>query len=503
MRCATSRRSRRRALAPPRYGRWALACAALILGSCAVGPNFNRPATPNADHYLPPTPPPEQPVPAPHDATAQRLQPGAELPGEWWELFHSPALQEAVRQALADSPTLAAANATLAEAQQQILVARGALYPHLNVNAAAAHASSSAPTPLAPNEYTLGPSATYTLDVFGGVRRTVEQQAALAQLQRYQLAAAYLTLTGGVVTQALTIASARLQIATTLELIEEDRKNLALTQREFEVGTAARTDVLTADSQLAADLTTLPTLRTQLEQARDALAVLIGHAPAQWPVHEFDVSEFTLPMEIPLTLPATLARQRPDVLAAEAQLHAASAAIGAAYAQEFPSLTLTGSLTREALTAGALFHQFDTLRAAAAAVSAPIFAGGALSAQTQSARDAFTAQAATYQGVVVSALGQVTDDLWALQNDAQRMTVDQHAVDIAFETLKLDQQSYLVGKLNVLQLIDAERTYAQARLGLATARIQQYQDTAGLLVALGGAWWKDPAATGSRSAREP
>jgi NodT family efflux transporter outer membrane factor (OMF) lipoprotein len=235
-------------------------------------------------------------------------------------------------------------------------------------------------------------------------------------------------------------------------------------------------------------------LRTQLEQAGDALAVLTGRAPAQWPVHEFDIGEFTLPGELPLTLPAQLVRQRPDILAAEAQLHATSAAIGVALAQEFPSLTLSGSIDRQALTAGALFHQFQTVRQAGGALAAPIFAGGALYAQTQAARDTYQAQAATYQGVVVTALGQVTDDLWALQNDAERLTVDQHSADIAGEALRLQQASYAVGKTNVLQLIDAQRTYAQARLSLATARIQQYQDTAGLLVALGGGWWKDPAA---------
>jgi len=496
MRCATSERRGRRAAHA--RGRSLGVLVALALASCAVGPDFRRPAPPDADRY-PPTPPPpeaERPAAAPA-ATTQTLLPGQELPAQWWQLFHSTELQTAVRAALTDSPTLAAANATLAAAEQQVIVARGALFPHLSADGGVTHTSSSTPAPqVAPTEYTLGLAATYTLDVFGGLRRGVEQQAALADLQRYQLAAAYLTLTGNVVSEALTIASTRLQIATTLELIESDKKNLELTEREYEVGRAARADVLTADSQLAADLTTLPSLRTQLEQARDALAVLTGHAPVQWPVHEFEVGEFTLPRELPLTLPAQLVRQRPDVLAAEAQLHADSAAIGVAFAAEFPSLTLSGSLSREALTAGALFHQFDTVSAAGAALAAPIFAGGALRAQTQAARDTYTAQVATYRGVVVSALGQVTDDLWALDNDAERMTVDQHSVDIALEALKLQQASYAVGKTSVLQLIDAERTYAQARLSLATARIQQYQDSAGLLVALGGAWWKDPAAGG-------
>ena len=472
-------------------------CAALALAACAVGPDFKRPTPPAADHYLPEDSAPATVAPGAPPATLgsttpPRLVPGAELPAEWWQLFHSPPLQQAIEAALADSPTLAAASATLAQAEEQVAVARGGLWPHLSANAGAQHSSGSGGVPQpSPTVYTLGLSASYALDVFGGTRRGIEQQAALAELERYQLAAAYLTLTGNVVNEALTIASTRLQLATTEELIASDRRNLTLTQREFEVGTAARSDVLTADSQLASDLTQLPTLRQQLNAARDALAVLTGHAPGEWREHDFDVAEFALPGEIPLALPAQLVRQRPDVLAAEAQLHAASAAIGVAFAQEFPSLTLSAALTRSALQPGALFHDFDTLHQAGGALAAPLFEGGALRAQTRAARDALRAQAATYQGVVVAALGQVTDDLWALQNDADRVVVDRHAVEIASESLKLQQASYTVGKTSVLQLIDAQRTYAQARLALATAVIQQYQDAAGLVVALGGAWWKD------------
>jgi NodT family efflux transporter outer membrane factor (OMF) lipoprotein len=468
---------------------------ALLLGGCAVGPDFHRPAAPATDHYLPSG----EAAPANAGAAPPRLVPGAALPGEWWQLFHCEPLTAAVEAALTDSPTLAAATATLEEAGQQVAVARGAFWPRVNANGGAQHTTSTAapggggggPQP-SPNVYSLGVSASYALDVFGATRRAVEQQGALADLERYQQAAVYLTLTGNLVDEALTIASTRLQIATTEELIASDRRNLALTQREFEVGTAARSDVLTADSQLAADLTQLPALHQQLDAARDALAVLTGHPPGEWHSHDFDISEFTLPGEIPLALPSQLVRQRPDVLAAEAQLHASSAAVGVALAQEFPALTLSASLTREALEPGALFHDFDTLRSAGGAVAAPLFAGGALRAQTAAARAAFRAQAATYEGVVVAALGQVTDDLWALQNDAERVVVYRHSVEIASEALRLQQASYTVGKTSVLQLIDAERTYAQARLGLATALVQQYQDAAGLLVALGGGWWKDP-----------
>ncbi|HTW39008.1 MAG TPA: efflux transporter outer membrane subunit [Steroidobacteraceae bacterium] len=478
------------------------AAAAALVTSCAVGPNFQRPQVPATQDYLhAPSAPPGK-----TDAgDVQHLHPGAEIAGEWWQLFGSPPLDEVVRAAIAGSPTLAQADATLAQAREQIVIARAALLPSLSGSADVEHSRASASSqfgtsPGGPggstsssssNLYTMGLSASYNLDLFGGIRRNIEQQSALAEYQRYQLAAAYLTLTGDAVNEALTIAATRLQIATTEDLIASDRKNLALTQREFDVGVGTRADVLTADSQLAADLTQLPTLQKQLEQAFDALTVLVGRAPADWKAHPFDIKELTLPREIPLSLPARLVRQRPDVLAAEAQLHASNAAIGVAIAQQFPSLDLSGAITRQALEAGGLLHQFGTLWDAGGALAVPIFEGGAQRAEVRAARDAFKAQASTYRSVVLEALGQVADDLWALQYDAQLLTVDRHSVDVASEALKLQQKSYAVGTTNVLNLIAAERTYAQARLSYATAQIQQFEDTAGLLVALGGGWWKD------------
>lgn len=476
----------------------AAAAIAVVLAACAVGPDFHRPKPPSAQTYLPAGAASKAAASEGSGAAeardVQRLSPGAAIAGKWWQLFHSPALDEVVRAAIAGSPTLAAANATLAEAREEVTVARAGFLPRVSASAGAQHSGASGPAVLGgggPNLYSVGLSASYSLDVFGGTRRLVEQQRALAELQRDQLAAAYLTLTGDVVDEVLTIVATRLEISTTEDLIVSDRKNLALTQREFDVGTAARSDVLTADSQLAADLTQLPALRKQLDQAYVELAVLAGRSPADWEAHAFDIRDLTLPREIPLSLPSQLVRQRPDVLAAEAQLHAASAAVGIAVAQEFPSITLSASLTRDALQGAALFHQFNTLWSAGGALAQPLFEGGALRAQTRAARDAFKAEAATYQSVVLEALGQVADDLWALQHDAELMTVDRHSVDIASQALELEQKSYSVGTTNVLNLIDAERTYAQARLSFATAEVQQFEDTAGLLVALGGGWWKD------------
>ncbi len=475
--------------------------AAWALAGCAVGPNFHQPAPPGTPGYLHPSS-----DTAPVQAQAQDVQNvslGAELAGEWWQLFHSAQLNEIVRTAIAASPTLVAANATLAQAREQVTVARGAFLPSVSATANAQRASAGdavrAPgTGATANLYSIGLSTSYSPDIFGGTRRAVEQQQALADYQRNQLAAAYLTLTGSVVNEVLTIASTRLQIATAEDLIASDRKNLALTQREFDVGIVPRSDVLTADSQLAADLTQLPSLHKQLDQAYDALAVLAGRAPSEWQVQPVDIDQFTLPREIPVSLPARLVRQRPDVLAAETQLHAASAAIGVAVAQEFPNISLSASVTREALQAADLFHQFDTLWGAAGSVTQPLFKGGALRAQVRAQRDAFKAEAATYQAVVLEALGQVADDLWALQYDAEILTVDRHSMDVALQALKLQQQSYSVGTTTVLNLIAAERAYAQARLSYVSARVQQFTDSASLLTALGGGWWNDPIEAAAR-----
>lgn len=465
--------------------RAAVAVAASLLAGCSVGPNFQRPVPPTTETYY--TPGKETP---PDPGPTQALNPGADLPAQWWEVFKSSALDETLKLSLANSPTLAQATATLAQAREQVRIAQAAFLPRIGGNAGVQRSSS--PQSQA-TTYTLGLSASYAVDVFGGTRRAVEQQRALAEMQGYQLDAAWLTLTGNVVNEALTIASTRLQIATTEELIASDRKNLSLTEREYELGAAARTDVLTAESQLAVDLTSLPSLHQQLGVARDALAVLVGHSPAEWSAPDFDIKDFTLPPEVPVSVPSSLVRQRPDILASEAQLHSSSAAIGVAVAQEFPTLNLTGTLSRQALTGADLFHHFDSLWGAGGTLAAPLFQGGALRAQVRAARDTFSAQTASYKNTVLEALGQVADDLRALNNDADRLRVSRHALAIAEESLKLQQVSYAAGKTTVLQLIDAERTFAQAKLSFVTSQIQQFQDTADLLVALGGGWWNNPA----------
>lgn len=474
------------------------------LTACAVGPNFRRPAPPAANAYYLPDKESSSQAADSSAARGPQQQTGAAIAGQWWQVFHSAQLDETVRLALANSPSIEQAQATLAEAREQITVAASALLPRLDASAGGSHANQPGLQPI--TTFTAGLSASYALDVFGGTRRNVEQQSSLAEMQRYQLAAAYLTLTGNAVTQALNIASARLSVATTLELIDDDRRNLQLTQRELELGAVADIDVLTAQSQLANDEASLPPLRQQLGAARDALAALVGRSPAEYSAPDFDVEQLHLPDTVPVSLPATLVRQRPDILAAESQLHADSAAIGVAIAQELPSLTLTGALSRQGVTPGGLIHNSGgPLVTGAGNLTAPLFQGGALNAQVRAARDEYRGEAAAYRQTVLTALQQVADDLRGLENDAAHVAAARKAADISKQSLDLQRKSYTAGKSTILQLIDAERTYAQARLTLVTAQIQQFQTIADLFVALGGGWWNDPASApaGSSHGRSP
>ena len=470
-----------------------LAGLPVLLGACAVGPDFVRPPPPAVERYT------ATATPASFGAasgTAQSLRMGAAISAQWWELFHSSKLDAVVNRAVAHNKTLAAARASLAQAQQAVAAARAAYFPQLDFGASASRRRSSG-QPTAGGTlagisslYALGPDVAYAPDVFGATRRTVEQQQALAQFQGYELAAAYLALTGNAVSQAVSIASLRGQIAAAEDVVANDERNLALVQQKYEAGKAAWLDVLTARTQLASDRALLPALRQQLSVAQHALSILVSSAPAGWAPPAFALDDFTLPRELPLTLPSELVRQRPDILAAEAQLHASSAAIGIATAQLYPNITLSGSLGQQALSTAALFEPASRYWSLSGQLLAPVFHGGALRAQRRAAIEAYRASLASYEQTVLQGLQQVADVLQALQHDAQLVEAERQILEDATAAVELQRISYAAGKTSVLTLIDAERSYQQARLGLVRAQAQRLQDTTQLFVALGGGWWQ-------------
>jgi NodT family efflux transporter outer membrane factor (OMF) lipoprotein len=454
----------------------------LLAGACTVGPDFKRPETKTAPTYASAE---DDEMPA-----DQHLALGSQPDADWWARFRSPALDGVVRLALSDSQQVAAAKARMAAAEEAVRAATGALLPQLSIGGNVTE-TKFGPAVFGPSSvnippfvaYTAGPNATFPTDLFGGGRRSVEQKAALAQYQALELAETHLALAGNVTTQALAMATAKAEADAVQKIVASDAENIRLVETALNVGSATQTQLVAAQSQLATDRTLLPALRQQQSVARHALAILVGKAPADWSPPAFTIGDFTLPQEIPATLPSELAHNRPDILAAEAQLHAASAAIGVATANLYPSLTLSAGFTEQALALGG---PFSAAWALAASVMQPVFNGGQLSAEKRAAVDRYNEALAQYKQTVLTAFGQVADRLQALANDADQLHAQEAAARTAGRALELARRSYSLGNTGILDVIDTQRRFSQAELGLSQARAQRLLDTAQLFVALGG-----------------
>ncbi len=279
--------------------------------------------------------------------------------------------------------------------------------------------------------YTVGPSINAPLDLFGGNKRRLEEQSAYNEYRAHELNAAYLSLTANVAAQALAVASAGAQIGVIQDIIADDQRNVDLVQTALDNGSATRTQLLTAQSQLATDRTLLPELRQEVSTARHALAILVGKQPAEWTPPDITLNDFVLPGEIPASLPSQLVHRRPDILAAEAQLHAASAAIGVATANLYPNVNLTGTVGQQALTPGGLFDGVALAWSLAANLTQPIYNGGRLKAERRSAIDGYQASLADYRQVVLRSFGEVADRLQALSNDDDQFTSQAAAAQTA------------------------------------------------------------------------
>jgi NodT family efflux transporter outer membrane factor (OMF) lipoprotein len=462
----------------------------LSVAGCAAGPDFTRPVPPPAARYTAETLRGEG---ASADDPVQHIALGQNIQGAWWTLFRSDAINELVTQAVDHNRTLAASMATLAQAQELALARAGSRYPQVDFTAGAGRQQYGkeflGPIGIPPFTYfAVGPTVSYTLDYTGGVARSVEQQYALAEVERHQLDAAYLTVTGQAVMQTLSIASARAQIATVETILAQDRDNLRLVQSEFDSGSVAREDVVSAQSQIANDMTLLPPLRQELAKARHALSVVLGRAPANELPDDVNLAQITLPLQVPVSLPSELAHRRPDILAAEARLHAATSAVGVAQSNLYPKIQLTASVGQQSLKADRLFDGANNAWSIIGGLTAPIFDGGTLRAEKRAAVDAMHASAATYEQTVLEAFAQVADLLGGLDHDSEQLDAQDHAQQAAQSSLELARISYKEGNAGVLQVLDAERSYQQARLGYVRAVAQRYLDTVQLFLALGGTY---------------
>jgi len=480
------------------------AALAVAVSGCAVGPDFQRPEPPAASRYTE-TPLPHETASSPvMGGAAQRFAAG-DLPAQWWSLFQSDALDRLVREALAGSPTIAAAQATLRQSQETLTARTGALlYPNVNASFTGARQNAAITTGFAPSAgsavgvagfagpafdlYNASVAVSYKLDAFGGSRRELESLQSLVNYQQFQLAGAHLTLTANVVTAAIREAALRAQLQATRDTLAAEQESVDRVRRKYELGGSGRLDLVAVQSQAAQTEALIPPLESALAQVRNQLAVLTGRSPSEATIPQFELQALQLPQDIPLRVPSELVRQRPDILASEALLHEASAQVGVATANLYPQITLSASLSgvstdlHNVLSGPALWSIGGSLLQ-------PIFHGGELQAQRRAAIAAYDAALSQYQETVLQAFRNVADALHALEADARTVKAQADAEALARARLDLTRRQWELGGTSYLALLDAQRDHAQARALLVSVQGSRYADTAALFQAMGGGWW--------------
>ena len=475
-----------------------LAVILALLNGCAVGPNFVRPAAPDTDRYTHEAQP-EATVKA--DGQAQHFTPGTDIPADWWRLFKSPQLDAVVRQAISNNPTLQAAEASLRQSQDNLRAGYGLYFPQGQAGASATR-QRAAPVQQGSqssgsifNLFTASGTISYTLDVFGGKRRTVEGLRAQADSQRYESKAAFLALSANVVNTSVARAAYMAQIRATEQLIELENQQLHLAETQVRAGTAPYSTVLSVRSLISANQALLAPLEQNASQAEHLLAMLEGVVPSKANLPDIDLAELSLPADLPLSLPSDLVNQRPDILSSEALMHLASANIGIATAAMFPSFSLSGTYGGASTTLANLsaVSKFWSIGPTA---TTPVFQGNSLWYVRRASIDAYQQSQATYRQTVLGAFEQVADSLKALEHDAEGLQAQVEAQRAAGEALNLLQVNYRAGLVAFPDVLTADVQFHQATIGWLQALAQRHQDTVALFVALGGGWWNEarPAA---------
>jgi NodT family efflux transporter outer membrane factor (OMF) lipoprotein len=480
-----------------------MAVVLALPGGCAVGPDFVRPAPPDTDRY---TRDQRPKTTAAADGEAQHFTPGAAIPAEWWRLFKSTPLDAVVRQAIANNPTLQASEATLLQSQDNMRAGYGVFFPQIEANAGASRQHNLALQQGAQasggtfNLITVSGTISYAIDVFGGARRRVEGLRAQAEYQGYETKAAYLILSANVVNTSIARAAYAAEIRATQQLIELEQQQLHLTESQVRAGTAPYANVLSVRSLIAANQALLAPLAQDVSQAEHLLATLEGVAPSKATLPNIDLTGLSLPSDLPVSLPSDLVRQRPDILAAEAQMHVASANIGVATAAMFPSFSLSGTYGAAGGSLSALAAASGQFWSIGPTATIPVFQGTSLWFSRRAAIDAYKQSQATYRQTVLGAFEQVADSLKALEHDAQALRAQVEARRAAGEALNLLQANYRAGLVGYLDVLTADVQFHQATIGYLQAVAQRYQDTVALYVALGGGWWNEQSPTGQGGA---
>jgi NodT family efflux transporter outer membrane factor (OMF) lipoprotein len=465
--------------------------AGIAVGACTVGPEFKRPDLPAASGYSHSIPP---------AGSSVSLANGANIAENWYRLFHSEALNGLVRQSLLDNPDLEAARHGLMAAQLELKAVSGSALPQIDATGQIGRAHINGSFLYAPvnsftatgNRFALGPSLAYDLDPFGGVRRSIESQAAATSSVRNQVLNTYVTLVDQVIITAFDYAATRAQIEVTQALVEELRAQYDLTQTLENAGKVTRSDTLQAQTQLENVQATLPGLEQQRDTYRNALAQLSGKTPDEFLMPDLSLADFALPPELPLSVPSMLVRQRPDILAAEDNLHKASAGIGVAEAARLPSLSISAQYAQQTTKLSDFFTRPGGIWSVGPNLTAPLFHGGTLAAREQEAREQYRQADAAYRSTVIGAFVEVANALQSMQHDREGYVAHIRARDAAGANRDLALAQYRAGRYTELQVLTAEQQYQDAALSEVQADVQRFTDIATLFRALGGGWWNAP-----------
>lgn len=458
--------------------------AMLFLAACSTDPHVDAPTIPNEKAYTGK----DELV-----SIKERIELGNRISSDWWTLFESRPLNNLIHATISGNYDLAAARETLAEAADAVNASEGGLLPQASLGVAAGRQKYGAAL-FGPANFTIppfsyyeaGPMISWTPDLFGGQHHEVDLQKALAEHQAHLLDATYLSLTEQVVESSLEIASSKAEISVITSILETDRETLELVRDAYKIGSAPQTDLLSARTRLLADQALLPPIQQRLSSARHKLAILEGKAPAGWAPTSINLSDFNLPNKLPVALPSDMVRQRPDILAAEDNLHAASAVLGIAKANLYPSITLTANVLQEALTPAGIFRGTATAWSMAAGISESVFDGGVLSAKREEALHAYKAALASYRQTILNAFGDVADALTAVDSDEDSVLTTQRETATAKTSADVALASYKEGAVGLMQVQESQREYLKSKLGLIRSQHQRFLDSARLFLALGG-----------------
>ncbi|MBB71408.1 MAG: RND transporter [Legionellales bacterium] len=476
-------------------------CACLWLAACAVGPDYKPQPAPNSASYTnTPLPTKTRATPdAGNAGNSQRFSAQQSIPMDWWNVLHSQQINTLIKEGMVNSPSLAAAKATLVQAQATLNAEIGnLLFPSLDFTGSAERQRSSTislgqdmPSSIF-RLFNATVGIDYLLDIFGGSRRTIEAYRADVDYEKYQLQAAYLSLSSNIASTSIAVASLSDQIKATKALINDQADILRITKQQFSLGGVSKEDVLLQQTTLAQTEATLPTLKQAQAEATHTLAVLTGKYTNQQPVPHLSLNQLQLPKQLPYKLPAQLVEQRPDIQASQAMLHAANAQIGIAIAQMLPQVTLTGDYGYLSQRTNDFFTKRHNTWTYGVGVNQPLFHGGALWYEKKAIDAQYQIALNQYQDTVLNAFKNVADVLSAIQQDAVVYNREFAANHAAEETLTITRQQYKLGGVDYLSLLDAQEKVQQTRLALIKAQAARYSDTVALYAALGGAWWTPP-----------